>query len=105
VRCGGQPIGGLNDLAWSGGLIWANVIGRRYLAGIDPGSGEVAEIADARRIAERHWRDRQAIMNGIAALPGTGEFLLTGKGWRRVYHVRLVPARPHRAPDRLLSPW
>jgi glutaminyl-peptide cyclotransferase len=105
VRCGGQPIGGLNDLAWSGGLIWANVIGRRYLAGIDPGSGEVAEIADARRIAERHWRDRQAIMNGIAALPGPGEFLLTGKGWRRVYHVRLVPARPHRAPDRLLSSW
>ncbi len=33
--------------------------GRLYLAGIDPASGEVVEIADARRIAERHWGDPQ----------------------------------------------
>lgn len=104
VRCGGRRIRGLNDLAWSGGLIWANVIGRLYLAGIDPASGEVVEIADARRIAERHRGDPQAIMNGIAALPDAGEFLLTGKNWRYIYHVRLTPSRPHPAPDRLLSP-
>ena len=32
-------------------------------------------------------------MNGIAALPAPGEFLLTGKGWRSIRHVRLKPAR------------
>jgi hypothetical protein len=36
-------------------------------------------------------------MNGIAALPGAGEFLLTGKNWRYIYHVRLTPSRPHPA--------
>jgi Glutamine cyclotransferase len=31
-------------------------------------------------------------MNGIAALPRAGEFLLTGKTWRNIYHVRLTSA-------------
>jgi glutamine cyclotransferase len=105
VRCGGERIMGLNDLAWSGGLVWANVIGRRYLAGIDPASGEVVEIVDARSAAERHWRNPEAVMNGIAALPGAGEFLLTGKNWRHVYHVRLTPARPRHDPACLLTGW
>lgn len=42
-------------------------------------------------------------MNGIAAMPGAGEFLLTGKGWRHTYHVRLTPSRSHRDPVRLLT--
>ena len=57
VRCGGQRIGGLNDLEWAGGRIWANVAPHPYLAGIDPDSGEVVDIVDARRSRERHWRD------------------------------------------------
>ena len=99
---------GLNDLAWSAGTIWANVAGTHYLAGIDPDSGEVTDIVDARPAAERHPGDPQAIMNGIAALPvpgepvpgkpvpgepGPGEFLLTGKGWRWIRRVRLKPSR------------
>jgi glutamine cyclotransferase len=102
VRCGGQRIDGLNDLDWSAGLVWANVLARPYLAGIDPGSGEVVDIVDARPAAERHWDDPEAIMNGIAALPGTGEFLLTGKGWRSSYRVRLVASRRRKDPVRLL---
>jgi glutaminyl-peptide cyclotransferase len=103
VHCAGQRITGLNDLAWSGGLVWANVLSRPFLAGIDPASGEVRVIADARKAEERHWADPQAVMNGIAAMPGTGEFLLTGKTWQHSYHVRLTPGRPHRDPARLLT--
>ncbi|MGH3274768.1 MAG: glutaminyl-peptide cyclotransferase, partial [Streptosporangiaceae bacterium] len=103
VRCCGQRITGLNDLAWFGGLVWANVLARPYLAGIDPASGEVVEIADARKASERHWGDPQAIMNGVAAMPRPAEFLLTGKGWRHIYHVRLIPVRRHRDPVRLLT--
>jgi glutamine cyclotransferase len=103
VHCAGHRITGLNDLAWAGGLIWANVLARPYLAGIDPGTGEVVQIADARRADERHWGDPQAVMNGIAALPGAGEFLLTGKTWRHSYHVRLTPGRTARNPVRLLT--
>ena len=103
VRCAGRRVLGLNDLAWSAGTIWANVAGTHYLAGIDPGSGEVTDIVDARPAAERHPGQPQAIMNGIAALPAPGEFLLTGKGWRSIRHVRLKPARAGASQRRLLA--
>jgi glutamine cyclotransferase len=103
VRCDGRRVLGLNDLAWSAGTIWANVAGTHYLAGIDPDSGEVTDIVNARPAAERHPRDLQAIMNGVAALPGRGGFLLTGKGWRWIRHVRLKPAREGSARRRLLA--
>jgi glutamine cyclotransferase len=118
VRCAGRRVLGLNDLAWSAGTIWANVAGTHYLAGIDPDSGDVTDIVDARPAAERRLGDPQAIMNGIAALPGSGgpgpggpggegsgpgEFLLTGKGWRWIRQVRLKPAREGNARRRLLA--
>ena len=102
VRCAGRRVLGLNDLAYASGRIWANVAGLGYLAGIDPGTGEVTDIVDARPAAERH-PDPQSILNGIAALPAAGEFLLTGKGYRFIRHVRLKPARIRDAPERLLS--
>jgi len=118
VRSAGRRVLGLNDLAWSAGTIWANVAGTHYLAGIDPDSGEVTDVGDARAAAERHRGETQAIMNGIAALhqsgrpqsggpgsgkPGPGEFLLTGKGWRWIRQVRLKPAREGSARRHLLA--
>lgn len=103
VRCLGARVPGLNDLAWSAGTVWANVAGTYYLAGVDPGSGEVTDIVNARPARERHLADPQAIMNGIAALPADREFLLTGKTWRSIRHVRLKPTREKAALDRILS--
>jgi len=102
VRMDGHRVLGLNDLAWSAGTVWANVAGTHYLAGIDPVSGEVTDIVHARPAAER-YADPQAIMNGIAALPAPGEFLLTGKGWRWIRRVRLKPAREGAARRGLLA--
>ena len=103
VRSAGARVQGLNDLAWSAGTIWANVAGTHYLAGLDPDSGEVTDIVNARPARERHLGDPQAIMNGIAALPAEGEFLLTGKGWRSIHHVRLTPAREKAALEQVLA--
>lgn len=106
VRCDGARVLGLNDLAWSGGRIWANVIGTDVLAGIDPGDGEVTDVVDARSARERGLADPQAVLNGIAALPAPGEFLLTGKTYRQVSHVRLGPARERpgrRAVSRMMA--
>jgi glutamine cyclotransferase len=112
VRSAGRRVLGLNDLTWAAGTIWANVAGTHYLAGIDPDSGEVTDIVDARPAAERYLGDPQAIMNGLTALPesgpgsgepGPGEFLLTGKGWRWIRHVRLKPAREGSARRHLLA--
>ena len=103
VRSGGARVQGLNDLAWSAGTVWANVAGTHYLAGVDPDSGEVTDIVNARKAAERHIGDPQAIMNGIAALPAEGEFLLTGKGWRSIRHVRLKLDRDKAALEQVLG--
>ena len=103
VRSEGRRVQGLNDLAWSAGTIWANVAGTHYLAGIDPDSGEVTDVVNARPARERHPGDPQAIMNGIAALPADREFLLTGKGWRSIRHVRLKQARDQTAREHLLA--
>lgn len=103
VRCGGERVTGLNDLEWAGGRVWANLLGKRYLVGIDPGSGEVTDIVDAKAVMEHHWGDQEAVLNGVAALPDPGEFLLTGKNWRSVYHVRLAGERPPREPARLVA--
>jgi glutamine cyclotransferase len=103
VRCRGSRVRWLNDLAWSGGLVWANVAGTECLAGIDLATGEVVGVVDAHAAAERHWRDPQAIMNGIAALDRPGEFLLTGKTWRSIRHIQLVPDRDRGQLSRLLA--
>lgn len=103
VRCAGSRVQRLNDLAWSGGLVWANVFGTDCLAGIDLGTGEVTDIVDARAAAERHRGDREAVMNGIAALARPGEFLLTGKAWRSIRQVRLAQDRDRGHQRRLLA--
>jgi len=103
VRCHGSRLEGLNDLDWSAGRVWANLLARPYLVGIDPDSGEVVDIVDARAARERHRDDPEAVMNGITSLPLPGEFLLTGKGWRFIYHVRLTSDRHRKLSDRLLA--
>jgi electron transfer flavoprotein alpha subunit len=102
VRCGESRVRWLNDLTWADGLVWANVLGTACLAGIDLDTGAVTDLVDARAAGEWH-ADPQMVMNGIAALGRPGEFLLTGKGWRSIRHVRLIPDRGRGQVDRLLE--
>ncbi len=102
VRCGDRRVRWLNDLAWSDGLVWANVLGTTCLAGIDLDFGAVTAVVDAKAAGERHVHP-QMVMNGIAALGQPGEFLLTGKGWRSIRHVRLIPDRDRGQVERLLE--
>jgi glutaminyl-peptide cyclotransferase len=106
ARFEGSPVPRLGDLAFAGGRIWANVAGTPLLAGIDPDSGEVTDVAGARAARERRPGDDRAILNGIAALSARGEFLLTGTTYRYICQVRLVPARDRtgrRSTSRLLQ--
>jgi glutamine cyclotransferase len=59
-------------------------------------------VVDARAAGERHSHP-QLLMNGIAPLGPPGEFLLTGKGWRSVRHVRLVGSRERGQVERMLA--
>jgi glutaminyl-peptide cyclotransferase len=103
VRLSGSRLDGLNDLSWYAGRIWANILAKPYLAAIELASGQVTGIVDARAATERFRRDPEAVMNGIADLAAPGEFLLTGKRWRWLYHVRLTESRRDLRPERLIG--
>ena len=91
ARFDGTPVPRLNDLAFSGGLIRANGPARRCW----PGSTWTAAKSPTWPAPAPHASGTpgHAITNGIAALSAPGEFLLTGKTYRYICHVRLVPAR------------
>jgi glutamine cyclotransferase len=88
VRQDGTPVSKLNELECGGGVVWANVFQTDDILRINPGTGAVTGVVDASGLF------RTAIpgdvLNGIAAIPGTDEFLLTGKHWPSLFRVRFV---------------
>lgn len=94
VRMGGAPVSGLNELECGGdGVIWANRFPTETLLRIDSATGRVTGSVDLTSLAatERTSTDPNAVANGVAVLPD-GTAWLTGKWWRHLVHVRLVPA-------------
>lgn len=90
VRWDGQ----LNELECAGGSVWANVWHSRSVLRIDPSTGAVLAVADLSGLgpADDSDGDGEDVLNGIAAVPGTDEFLVTGKRWPITYRVRFVQA-------------
>jgi len=100
VRIAGRPLVGLNELECTPSGVWANVYPTPWLVRIDPGTGRVGAVVDAAGLlaAANRATDpavvpdaRPNVVNGIAAIPGADEFLLTGKFWPTMYRVRFAP--------------
>jgi glutamine cyclotransferase len=85
----GQPLEKINELECVGGSVWANVWQSDDVVRIDPVTGKVTGVAGlgSLRPAENSAAD---VLNGIAAVPGTDEFLVTGKNWTTTYRVRFT---------------
>nr|WP_218888476.1 glutaminyl-peptide cyclotransferase [Saccharopolyspora hordei] len=92
VRAEGSPVEELNELECVDGQVWANVWRSDQIVRIDPASGQVTAVVDASGLLSPQQRAGTDVLNGIAAVPGTDEFLLTGKLWPAVFRVRFVPA-------------
>ncbi|WP_277954566.1 glutaminyl-peptide cyclotransferase [Saccharopolyspora soli] len=92
VRRDGAAADQLNELECVGGQVWANVWGSDEILRIDPASGQVTGVADAAGLLNPQQRADADVLNGIAAVPGTDEFLITGKYWPSMFRVRFVPA-------------
>jgi glutamine cyclotransferase len=92
VRHDGRPVTGLNELecAYDGSL-YANVYRTDTIVRIDPRTGAVIAHIDAAGLLTASERRGARELNGIAAVPGTDEFLLTGKLWPRMFQVAFVP--------------
>ena len=90
VRIAGRPVAGLNELECTPSGVWANVYQTDWLVRIDPGSGAVTAAVDAAGLLTADLRAGTDVLNGIAAIPGTDQFLLTGKFWPTMFRVRFV---------------
>ncbi|SDN38279.1 glutaminyl-peptide cyclotransferase [Allokutzneria albata] len=89
----GVPVREINELECAGGAVWANLWKRDEIVRIDPASGAVTATVDASGLLSPQDRAGSDVLNGIAAIPGTDEFLITGKLWPKIFRVRFVPVR------------
>jgi glutamine cyclotransferase len=92
VRRGGVPVTMLNELECVDGVVYANIWQDTHIVRIDPTSGEVTAWIDAANLLSPAERVSADVLNGIAALPGSHNLLITGKRWPHIFEVELVPA-------------
>ncbi|GAB3708877.1 glutaminyl-peptide cyclotransferase [Corynebacterium nasicanis] len=83
---------GLNELECVDGDVYANVFLGTDILRIDAASGAVTAVIDGSVLPNNARPDPNHVLNGVAHLPGTDRFLLTGKRWPDLYEVEFVPA-------------
>lgn len=91
VRREGVPVSLLNELECVDGAVYANVWRSENIFRIDPSTGRVTAVIDARGLLSPEETAGTDVLNGIAYRPETGTFLLTGKYWPRLFEVTFVP--------------
>ncbi|MEV0412980.1 glutaminyl-peptide cyclotransferase [Streptomyces sp. NPDC050448] len=92
VTEGGRPVTELNELECVGAAVYANVLFTNRIVRIDPATGAVTASIDASGLLRDDELVPGSTLNGIAAVPGTDQFLITGKFWPAMFRVVLVPA-------------
>ncbi|MFN7147908.1 MAG: glutaminyl-peptide cyclotransferase, partial [Microthrixaceae bacterium] len=98
VRRDGGDADRLNELEWDGEWLWANRYQTDELLRIDPECGVVTGVADLSELRADAERQAEAtgdeidVVTGVARLPGTDRYLLTGKWWPTTYEVRILAA-------------
>lgn len=90
VRDPAGPVARLNELECVGDSVYANVWQTERIARIDARSGRVTAWIDAAGLLTAEEARRAEVLNGIAWLPATGRFILTGKFWPRAFEVEFV---------------
>ncbi|MFC3964411.1 glutaminyl-peptide cyclotransferase [Nocardia jiangsuensis] len=75
------------------GSVYANNWPTNEILRIDPGSGAVLATIDGSGLLSAAQRATADVLNGIAHLPGTDRFLITGKYWPSIFEVRFVQER------------
>lgn len=91
VHSGTVTYSGLNELECAGGSVYANVWQTDDIVRIDPATGVVTGLIDAAGLLTPEQKRGADVLNGIAAIPGTDEFLITGKLWPVMFRVEFAP--------------
>jgi len=89
----GKPIMELNELEYIKGEIWANVWQEGWIMRIDPASGKLLGRIDLKKFAEdQQEKDQNAdVLNGIAYDEATERIFITGKKWRNLFEIKVMP--------------
>ncbi|MEV6742070.1 glutaminyl-peptide cyclotransferase [Streptomyces sp. NPDC051104] len=87
----GRPVTELNELECVGAAVYANVLFTDRIMRIDPATGTVTASIDASGLLRADELVYGSALNGIAAVPGTDQFLITGKFWPKMFRVDFVP--------------
>ncbi len=87
----GTPQRRLNELECVDDWVYANVYQTDIIVRIDKATGEVLGEIDLSNVplSARRPGDPEAVLNGIAYVPETGVFLVTGKLWPNLLALRL----------------
>jgi glutamine cyclotransferase len=87
VTRNGEPQPMLNELECVEGKVFANVWQTDEIVRIDAKSGVVDGVIDGANLLGPSERSGVDVLNGIAYVPETGHFLVTGKLWPFVFEV------------------
>jgi glutamine cyclotransferase len=88
---GNRAVRNLNELECVGSELYANIWQSNEIVRIDPKTGRVTAVIDARGLLSSAEASRADVLNGIAYKPDSKTFLLTGKLWPYVFEVELTP--------------
>lgn len=90
VRSPSGPVRQLNELECVGDAIYANVWQTSRIARIDAHTGQVTAWIDASGLLTAEEARAADVLNGIAYVPSSGHFVLTGKFWPWAFEVAFV---------------
>ena len=88
VTLDGVKVEKLNELECDDQKIWSNIRQTDRIIGINPSTGHVTHVLDASNLPlNKESLPSDAVLNGIAQIPGSENFLITGKLWPKIFEV------------------
>jgi glutaminyl-peptide cyclotransferase len=90
VKRSGNPVSMINELELVDNQILANIYQTGEIIRISPEDGKVTGTLDLSALKNQLPRPNKAdVLNGIARDPSTGNLLVTGKLWSKMFVIRL----------------
>ncbi len=90
VTLAGEPLPRLNELECVDGAVYANVFQDDTIVRVDPATGVVTGVVDARGLLDADEALEADVLNGIAYAPELDRFFVTGKLWPSMFEVTFV---------------